>query len=284
MYTRCPHCDTYFRVTREQLQISSGQVRCGRCERVFDAFATLSAQLPAPPPSLEGVVSGDAPGSESARASEAGRRTEPPDLDVHGATLGQGDRPAPSASDAPGATEPQVLTLPDNLFGPAAQRASAGRRWPWAVASIVLVMGLFGQALFFLGTDLAVWVPELRPTLIEACSWLGCAVALPRLPDQLYIEASDLQVLNATRPNEVLLTATIRNRAAVAQEVPLIELTLTDKLNQAAARKVFYPSEYLDKSQDPEQGVGPSQEIAVKLYLDTGDIRPAGYRLYLFFA
>ena len=47
MYTRCPHCDTYFRVSREQLQASSGQVRCGRCERVFDAFATLTSQLPA---------------------------------------------------------------------------------------------------------------------------------------------------------------------------------------------------------------------------------------------
>jgi len=280
MYTRCPHCDTYFRVTREQLQISSGQVRCGRCERVFDAFATLSSQLPAPPPSLQGVVSGDTPGPESEPAHEAAL----PPPDVHEPELKQGVDLVLSTSTTSGPGEPDVLTLPDNLFGPAAQRVRIGRRWPWAVASLVLFIGLVGQCLFFLATDLAVRVPDLRTALIEACSWVGCAVALPRLPDQLYIEASDLQVLNAARPNEVLLTATIRNRAAVTQQLPLMELTLTDKLNQAGARKVFYPSEYLDKSQDPEQGIGASQEIAVKLYLDTGEIRPVGYRVYLFFA
>lgn len=284
MYTRCPHCDTYFRVTREQLQASSGQVRCGRCQRLFDAFATLSAQLPAPPPSLQGMVTGGRPPPESAPPGEPAPEAALPHPDARGPEMAQGDHPTPSAPATAVLPEPEVLTLPDNLFGPAAQRARAGRRWPWAVASLVLLIGLFGQGLFFLATDLAVRMPDLRATLIEACSWLGCAVALPRLPDQLYIEASDLQVLNAARPNEVLLTATIRNRAAVTQELPLMELTLTDKLNQAAARKVFYPPEYLDKSQDPEQGIAPSQEIPVKLYLDTGDIRPAGYRLYLFFA
>ena len=55
-------------------------------------------------------------------------------------------------------------------------------------------------------------------------------------------------------------------------------------LNQTAARKVFYPSEYLDKSSDTPTSVGPNQEILVKLYLNTSDIKPTGYRLYLFFA
>ena len=72
--------------------------------------------------------------------------------------------------------------------------------------------------------------------------------------------------------------------ASMTQELPLIELTLTDALNQPAARKVFYPADYLDKSQDQGRGIGANQEIPVKLYLDTGNIKPAGYRLYLFFA
>jgi len=100
----------------------------------------------------------------------------------------------------------------------------------------------------------------------------------------LFIEASDLQVLNPARPGEVLLTASIRNRANVTQELPLIELTLTDALNQTTARKVFYPADYMDKSQSLEAGIGANQEIPVKLYLDTGDVKPSGYRLYLFFA
>jgi len=48
LYTRCLHCGTTFRVTTQQLQASSGQVRCGQCKQVFDAFATLTAQEPQP--------------------------------------------------------------------------------------------------------------------------------------------------------------------------------------------------------------------------------------------
>ncbi|MDR2637526.1 MAG: zinc-ribbon domain-containing protein, partial [Zoogloeaceae bacterium] len=31
MFTRCPHCLTAFRVSREQLTHRAGQVRCGAC-------------------------------------------------------------------------------------------------------------------------------------------------------------------------------------------------------------------------------------------------------------
>lgn len=35
--TRCPHCETRFRVTEEQLGIARGKVRCGHCMEVFNA-------------------------------------------------------------------------------------------------------------------------------------------------------------------------------------------------------------------------------------------------------
>ncbi len=37
LLTRCPHCDTRFRVTGKQLGIADGKVRCGHCMEVFDA-------------------------------------------------------------------------------------------------------------------------------------------------------------------------------------------------------------------------------------------------------
>lgn len=292
MYTRCPHCDTHFRVSREQLQASSGQVRCGRCERVFDAFATLSSQLPAaaagiagasaaPPPSLSAPSSPREPPPSPLPAASA--LSNPPREQLSAAN----EPTPPAAAKVPTSTEPaepRILTLPDDLFGPGAMHPDAGRRWPWALGSFLLLVVLLVQGLYFFATELAVRLPQFRPQLTQACRWLRCAVALPRVPDQLFIEASELQVLNAARPGEVLLTATIRNRAGVIQELPLIELTLTDALNQTSARKVFYPADYMDRSQPQEQGIGANQEIPVKLYLDTGDIKPAGYRLYLFFA
>ncbi|MDP3538447.1 MAG: DUF3426 domain-containing protein [Azonexus sp.] len=38
MRTRCPECGTIFRVTSEQLRLKAGKVRCGHCQRVFNAF------------------------------------------------------------------------------------------------------------------------------------------------------------------------------------------------------------------------------------------------------
>ncbi len=41
--TRCPTCQTVFRVVQDQLRMSDGWVRCGQCTDVFDARATLAA-------------------------------------------------------------------------------------------------------------------------------------------------------------------------------------------------------------------------------------------------
>src|SRR5438105_12024242 len=48
MYTRCPECQTAFRITVAQLKARDGLVRCGRCDSIFRAdlhlFAPTSAQ------------------------------------------------------------------------------------------------------------------------------------------------------------------------------------------------------------------------------------------------
>lgn len=39
--TRCPHCNTTFRVASDQLKLRGGIVRCGTCSQVFDGNAAL---------------------------------------------------------------------------------------------------------------------------------------------------------------------------------------------------------------------------------------------------
>lgn len=46
LVTRCPSCATAFKVVRDQLRLSDGWVRCGRCGEVFDAQSDLREQLP----------------------------------------------------------------------------------------------------------------------------------------------------------------------------------------------------------------------------------------------
>ena len=48
--TRCPACGTVFRVVRDQLKVSEGWVRCGRCSEVFNAGERLFELEPAAPP------------------------------------------------------------------------------------------------------------------------------------------------------------------------------------------------------------------------------------------
>ena len=48
LITRCPACGTAFRVVSDQLRVSDGWVRCGRCTEVFDASEHWVAQAPAP--------------------------------------------------------------------------------------------------------------------------------------------------------------------------------------------------------------------------------------------
>ena len=48
MKTRCPDCQTVFRVTPEQLKARAGKVRCGNCQGVFNALDSLLEEASAP--------------------------------------------------------------------------------------------------------------------------------------------------------------------------------------------------------------------------------------------
>ena len=56
--TQCPACGTRFRVVPDQLKISQGWVRCGKCSEVFDARVAMDApaDLPASPSNLKPSV------------------------------------------------------------------------------------------------------------------------------------------------------------------------------------------------------------------------------------
>jgi predicted Zn finger-like uncharacterized protein len=52
--TRCTACGTIFRVVQDQLKVSEGWVRCGRCQEVFNALESLfDLEREAPPRRLE---------------------------------------------------------------------------------------------------------------------------------------------------------------------------------------------------------------------------------------
>ena len=92
LFTRCPECDTTFRVTDETLKKANGQVRCGRCASVFNAYAELhdptaktfepeavkarSAAEGPPPPMATPVTPLPAPPPAGTAAEHGRHRTE----------------------------------------------------------------------------------------------------------------------------------------------------------------------------------------------------------------
>jgi predicted Zn finger-like uncharacterized protein len=263
MITRCPSCSTTFRVTPEQLQVHGGKVRCGHCRTVFDglhALVTPPATAPAP------TGAGEAPGFQLEPAHAAAAQPAP----ARGTEMAYDERDYGPA--------PEQLSLDEDLFP---DPARARRARIWAAASALLIFVLAGQAAYVERSDLAARYPGLKPYLLQFCEWLGCAVAPPQRPRQLAIEASDLQALDKARPGLIQLTATLRNHADHDLAYPALDLVLTNTKEHTLARRIFRPTDYLERGRDVTAGIPASAEITIRLDLDTGNLNPAGFRLDL---
>ena len=77
--------------------------------------------------------------------------------------------------------------------------------------------------------------------------------------------------------------ATLRNRGPVDVARPALELTLTNVQDQTIARRIFLPGDYLPGAADASGAMPARAEVEVRLELDTADLKPAGYRLFLFY-
>jgi predicted Zn finger-like uncharacterized protein len=171
-----------------------------------------------------------------------------------------------------------------------------GRRFEWnkgtsqdgpprrlyAIAVGALVVGLALQAVLEFRDALAARLPVTRPMLESACGLLGCTIEPLRDASALSIDASDLQADPAHR-GLLLLSATVRNRAAHAVAFPYLELTLTDSSDGVVARRAFPPTDYAGGTADPHQGIPANGERVIRMFLDASATQQAGYRLYLFY-
>jgi predicted Zn finger-like uncharacterized protein len=255
--TRCPNCGTAFRVQPAQLSARGGKVRCGKCGHVFDGVTNL-------------VAEGQAPAESAARAD-----SEPsPQLGLFDASK----KPVPLAGAGDAANED--APLPDFLDEP----APPAKRRAWALGAVLALLVLLGQAVYHFRTEIAVLFPESRPHLEAACAALKCELRLPRRPKLMAIESSDLQA-DGRRENLIVLNAVLRNQAPFAQEYPSLELTLTDERDEAVARRVLAPGDYLPGVAPAAiaRGIGPGSDAVLRVYIDASGLRAVGYRMYLFF-
>lgn len=355
--TRCPHCDTRFRITEAQLAAHHGRVRCGHCLQAFEAYPDFIPDQPAPQLELpidtfvehtEEIITQQstvpsvhaapelheysisieipaetpdesehtAPPSSSLDEADFLSLSEPDDtLDFRQATLTKTeDHTKTEESTAlevtektEAAAEPEVAAETahtafseaihaeeqyDAAHAQPAEQATQGifseavpkkrRSWLWASTSLIAALLLTGQSAYFFRTDLAAHWPAVKPGLTELCQLFGCSVPLPQRTALMSIESSSLDA-DPAHENQVTLTALLRNRASYAMAFPTLALTLNDSDDKPLARRLLLPAEYLPAEENEKTGFTSNHEVNLKLPLYTGELRPVGYRLELFY-
>lgn len=185
--------------------------------------------------------------------------------------------PEDSADVSPLAAIMQSIPKPDPLLHYAHHR---NRSWPWVVGISLGLIALVLQLTLHYRVELAAQKPGLKPLLQSLCKPFGCIVPLPHKIDLLSIETSDLHP--SPQKGLLQLSATLKNKAPFAQELPLLEVTLTDVADRTLIVKAIPPADYLPKEFKAEAGFPARKEINVNLTLDAGDVPAAGYRVYLY--
>lgn len=296
LITRCPACQTSFRVVPDQLRISDGWVRCGQCEEVFDGAAYLQqepspaqppaapsqpAEVPSQPAEVPPVVDFElhdlalgpvapetAQPADEALASQAGpiRAELPPD-------------PASAPIDGGAAADDQPVGFMRKM-----PEISAWRK-PWvraglglATAGLLVVLAV--QVVVQERDRLASLVPQARPLITRLCAVMNCEVAALRQIESIVIDSSSFA---KTRGDAYRLALVVKNQAPIHLAMPWFELTLTDSQDQPVARRVLAPSDFGAASRlmaaDSEWSAG--LDLAVRA--STAGERFSGYRILAFY-
>jgi predicted Zn finger-like uncharacterized protein len=306
--TRCSACGTIFRVVPDQLRVSEGWVRCGRCAQVFNAAEALldletgaprrlpdeitprPALAPLPPAPMREVadfrvIERREPPSEP--ESEAPATTAMPVVDDSASRFPSNaaddteadpradpdDKPATQAPAKPATDKPTFLRQ--------AERAARWRSRPVRAALWMLALlgsaGLVAQVLYEYRDLAAARHAGLRPLLEQGCNWLGCSVGAARSINDLSVESSGL--VRVEKSSVYRLSVALRNRAPIELALPALELALTDSAGQLVSRRVLTAAE-LGVTQAT---LAAGRELTLQATLQAATAPVAGYTIELFY-
>jgi predicted Zn finger-like uncharacterized protein len=264
--TQCPQCGTHFKITQAQRDAHQGLVRCGRCQTVFNAVENLYT----PPQQLDLPLDLD----EIADFNVMLDAAFDPFVTV--------DNPVSISPQAAARLSNDFSHIPDIYISPKAKPLTPKQTLLLTLGSGILGLVIMLQIAYLFRVEIAARMPNIKPVFLEVCELLSCNLALPQKIDLLSIESSELEA-DPNQANIITLHALLRSRAPYPMAYPSIELTLTDTQDNAVARRFFTPADYLSPNEDAKHGFPANRESNIKLHLNTTDLKPAGYRLFLFY-
>ncbi len=266
MHTRCPHCDTRFKITLEHLNLAQGAVRCGRCLKTFDGKAHLIDQ-----PNNNQT---DEP-KDTAAPNKAPATDKPTE---HAKASAKQDTKTPStAPDKP----KQVSAHSEDLMAELDQQTivhhpiSPLKLLLGLSLSLVLTLTLVLQYIYFNRNHLAQNI-ETRPWLEQMCQVTGCELPLMRNPKQIKLISRKISS-HPDHPNALLVQAEMHNEASYVQAFPSLQLTLLDIAGKTLSARRFNPSEYLSPDTPFEQGLGAKETYLFALELVDPGAKAVGF-------
>lgn len=233
--TRCPACDTVFKIVPDQLKISKGWVRCGRCAEVFDAAAHAAA-------------------SDETNAWPQNRTVV--DIATRPATVAKDVATTPKKiatqsinTPASIALQPPVEQVEANLsFVRVAKNKAFWQQKNVTTSLRAACAGLAGllffQVVFSQRNHIAATNPALATSFEAVCKVVGCQIESFKNIDAFKIDSSSFQktpiVAGEVASAEVFaLKLTLKNSSDIPVALPAVELTLTDAGDKPVLRRVL---------------------------------------------
>lgn len=309
--TRCPSCTTVFRVAEDQLRVSEGFVRCGRCDAVFNAREHLFdldavsapaplAEAPAPvepppPPAVEPPA--EPAWAQSTQLEEPSwaqstqqledERTEPvweepdtvpedPNLRMRALLANAEPEPEhkPAAEPQAAPSEPTAAPAFASLQQSAKpQRSRMLRALAWLSASL-LALALPLQWAWIERDALRAQSPALDALWRKACGSDCAPVSWARI-EGLAVAASSLQPTPQGEAYQLKLR--IENRAGHSLAMPWLDLSLSDPDGKLLLRRSLSPKDL--GSRLPRLESGASAELQATFNING---KLAGYEIGLF--
>lgn len=314
--TRCFACGTVFRVVQDQLKVSEGWVRCGRCNEVFNALDSLfDLERDTPPVWAATEPAADTATPEAASPAPTAAEPEPVDriderlsnswrshttpatrvderdrLEFPDAQMFEPEFSIGMLNDgnADASTQPLTSEPPAQIAPPATPEfiRHAQRRAHWQSPMARVLLSVFGLLLLaalalqaghhFRDVVVARW-PATRPVLQSWCDTVACSIQSPRRIEDIAVESTALT--KAAGTDNFKLSVALRNRGNLPLAMPAIDLTLTDALGQLVARRVLAPGDF----RITQPAIPPAAEVPLQILLTAGNARVTGYTVEVFY-
>jgi len=197
----------------------------------------------------------------------------------------QTDQPAQDRADQADSTDqPLPFSVPEDLVplepspdvaldvNDALYEKKSRRGLVYGLVIVMLLTGLGLQLAWQHRKDLVDRYPGLAPL----CESLACLPKVIHAPDKISVLQRDIKPA-ANEPGSLTLSASIRNDAEIAQQLPDIQLSLLDNNGAVLIRRRLAPSDYLFPAPAKERVMEPGEVVTITLDFEDPGHQASGF-------